>query len=88
VRRGVYGWIRHPIYLGVFLVWIGFALGCRSVLAGVVTGLYVIPAYLAYMRSEERMMGAHFGEAYRRYAAEVGGLWPSLRPDGAPRGEP
>jgi protein-S-isoprenylcysteine O-methyltransferase Ste14 len=87
VRRGIYGWIRHPIYLGVFLIWIGFALGCRSAVAGVLTALYVIPAYLAYMRSEERMMGAHFGEAYHRYAAEVGGLWPSLRPVGASRAE-
>jgi protein-S-isoprenylcysteine O-methyltransferase Ste14 len=76
VRRGIYHWVRHPIYLGVLLIWIGLALGCRSVLAGLVTVVYVIPAYVVYMRSEEQMMSTHFGEEYRRYCAEVGGLWP------------
>jgi protein-S-isoprenylcysteine O-methyltransferase Ste14 len=88
VRRGIYGWVRHPIYLGVFLIWIGLALGCRSPVAGIATALYVIPVYLAYIRSEERMMCAHFGDAYRRYAIEVGGLWPRracCSPEGCPR---
>jgi protein-S-isoprenylcysteine O-methyltransferase Ste14 len=82
VRRGIYGWVRHPIYLGVFLIWIGFALGCRSALAGLLTVIYVVPAYVVYMRAEEQMMSAHFGEEYRRYCAEVGRLWP--RPSRAP----
>jgi len=82
VRRGIYGWVRHPIYLGVFLIWIGFALGCRSALAGLLTVVYVVPAYVVYMRAEEQMMSAHFGEKYRRYCAEVGRLWP--RPSRAP----
>ena len=64
------------LLVGVLLIWIGLALGCRSVLAGLVTVVYVIPAYVVYLRSEEQMMSAHFGEEYRRYCAEVGGLWP------------
>jgi len=76
VRRGIYGWVRHPIYLGALLIWSGFALGCRSVAAGVVMLVYVIPAYVLYTRAEEQMMSAHFGDEYRRYCADVGGLWP------------
>jgi protein-S-isoprenylcysteine O-methyltransferase Ste14 len=76
VRSGIYGWVRHPIYLGAILIWIGLALGCRSVAAGVITLVYVIPAYLTYIRAEDKMMCVHFGEEYRRYRAEVGTLWP------------
>jgi protein-S-isoprenylcysteine O-methyltransferase Ste14 len=76
VRRGIYGWVRHPIYLGALLIWMGFALGCRSVLAGMLTIVYVLPAYVMYIRAEEQMMSAHFGREYRRYRAEVGSLWP------------
>ena len=79
VRRGVYGWVRHPIYLGVFLIWIGFALGCQSAVAAAATVFYVIPVYLLYIRSEEEMMLEHFGEEYLRYCADVGGLLPRGR---------
>ncbi len=79
VRRGIYRWIRHPIYLGVFLIWIGFALGCRSLAAGTAMVVYVLPTYLLYIRAEEEMMSSHFGDEYARYCERTGALLPRLR---------
>jgi len=43
-----------------------------------VTALYVAPTYVAYIRAEEAMMEAHFGDAYRRYRAHVPMLVPRI----------
>jgi protein-S-isoprenylcysteine O-methyltransferase Ste14 len=79
VDRGAYGWLRHPLYLGAFMIWLGLAAAYSSLLALVVLGLYVIPIYLLYIREEERLMIERYGDAYRDYRQRVGGLVPHLR---------
>jgi protein-S-isoprenylcysteine O-methyltransferase Ste14 len=76
VSRGVYRWIRHPMYASIWL-W-GLAQG--MMLANWLAGWAVIPAFAAmyFLRTprEERMMLAQFGEAYREYARRTGRLFP------------
>lgn len=86
VTRGPYGWVRHPIYLGVFLIWLSLALGSLSFLALLITALYVVPIYVLYMRSEEAMLKAHLGEPYRRYFESVGMLLPRIGEDRSSNG--
>jgi protein-S-isoprenylcysteine O-methyltransferase Ste14 len=43
------------------------------------TAFYVVPAYLAYIRSEESMMREEFGDSYREYCRDVRGLIPRVR---------
>jgi protein-S-isoprenylcysteine O-methyltransferase Ste14 len=81
VTRGAYGFVRHPIYLAALLVWLGLALGYANSSAFLVTGLYVIPVYLLYIRSEEAMMLGAFGDSYRAYRERV----PMLIPKGRAR---
>jgi protein-S-isoprenylcysteine O-methyltransferase Ste14 len=76
VTWGPYGWVRHPTYLGVFLIWLGLAIGFRSPVVLALTALYVIPAYLVYIRSEEEMMLSEFGEEYQDYCRRVGMIVP------------
>ena len=76
VTTGAYGLVRNPMYLGVFLIWLGLAMAFRSPVASLLTVLYVIPSYLVYMRSEERMMLSEFGPAYERYRGRVGMVLP------------
>jgi protein-S-isoprenylcysteine O-methyltransferase Ste14 len=76
VDRGAYGWLRHPIYLAAFMIWIGLALGYLSLLALLLLGLYVIPIYSLYIREEEKLMVERYGDAYREYRQRVGGLVP------------
>jgi protein-S-isoprenylcysteine O-methyltransferase Ste14 len=78
VTGGAYGFVRHPIYLAVALVWLGLAVAFASPAALLLTVLYVIPSYVFYMRSEEEMMLGAFGETYRAYQRAVPFLVPRL----------
>jgi protein-S-isoprenylcysteine O-methyltransferase Ste14 len=76
---GAYGFVRHPIYLSVALVWLGLAVAFASPGTLLLTVLYVIPSYVLYMRSEEAMMIGAFGDTYRAYQRAVPFLVPRLR---------
>ena len=79
VREGPYALVRHPLYVAAYLVWAAVAIGFGSPVALGLTIAYVIPGYWIYMRAEESMLLAHFGDAYARYREEVGMLVPRLR---------
>jgi protein-S-isoprenylcysteine O-methyltransferase Ste14 len=76
VTRGAYGWVRHPVYLGAFFIWLGFALAFSSGTTLAVAVFYVIPVYVLYIRSEERMMQQSFGDSYDEYRRRVPMLIP------------
>jgi protein-S-isoprenylcysteine O-methyltransferase Ste14 len=76
VTRGAYGWVRHPVYLGAFFIWVGLALAFSSGMTFAIVVLYVIPAYVLYIRSEERMMLQSFGHPYDDYRRRVPMLIP------------
>ncbi|HET6304308.1 MAG TPA: isoprenylcysteine carboxylmethyltransferase family protein [Myxococcota bacterium] len=78
VTHGAYELVRHPVYLGALLIWIGLAVAFASGWTLAIAVLYVLPAYLLYMRDEEAMLEEAFGEAYRRYRAKVPMLLPRL----------
>jgi len=67
VTRGVYARLRHPIYTGIAIVMLGFAL--RGItLAGAVVGAVAL-AYLWFKsRYEEKLLAARYPEyeAYRK----------------------
>jgi protein-S-isoprenylcysteine O-methyltransferase Ste14 len=79
VRDGPYRFVRHPLYLAAFLIWLALALAFASPVAFALTVLYVIPGYVICMRAEEEMLLAQLGDAYLRYRRDVGMLFPSLR---------
>ena len=79
VTDGAYGLVRHPIYLGVFLIWLSLGIAFECLVVILLTAVYVIPAYLLYMRSEEKMMLSEFGDEYRQYRDRVGMVLPQLR---------
>lgn len=76
ITKGIYGAIRHPIYLSYILLFSGFALLTQSlyglllfwVLCGVVFGNHI--------RVEEAMMERRFGSAFRDYCARTKKLIP------------
>jgi protein-S-isoprenylcysteine O-methyltransferase Ste14 len=78
VTSGAYGMVRHPLYLGAYLIWAGLALAFRSCGALGLLLVYVVPAYVAYMRSEEAMLLSSLGEAYASYKRRVPMLLPRL----------
>ena len=46
VTHGAYGFVRNPVYLGAFLIWLGVGVGFGRGWALLIAVLYVIPAYL------------------------------------------
>lgn len=67
---GPYAKVRHPQYLGFVLVLIGFLLQWPTLLTLAMFPVLVV-MYLRLARAEEHEALAEFGDAYRRYAAEV-----------------
>ena len=76
--RGAYGLVRHPVYSGAVLVWLGLAVAFAHAATLALAILYVVPTYLAYLRAEETMMLASFGDQYRSYQRRVPQLIPRL----------
>ena len=63
----------------ISLIWIGLAAAYTSVVTLLLTILYVIPAYVLYIKAEERMLLTRYGEEYRVYRRRVGALMPRVR---------
>lgn len=67
VTRGVYKYLRHPIYVGVTLTLFGLLLACGSVFGMVYLAVIVVPLNLFRARLEEKALLEEFGERYRAY---------------------
>ena len=79
VTDGVYAWVRHPQYAGLFLITVGMLLQWPTIItAATWPALVVIYSRLA--RREEDEAEARFGQAYRGYAARVPMFVPRLGP--------
>lgn len=78
VTKGAYGLVRNPIYTGAFLIWFGLAAAYTSGAVLLLTVLYVIPAYVLNIRSEEQMMLSRYGDEYREYRRRVGAFIPRI----------
>ena len=88
--RGMYSLVRHPLYLGNYLMWMGLVLATgRMDFALVVTLLYMM-YYLRIAMAEEAFLETKFGEAYaewsQRVPAFVPGWWGSRRSAWTPAG--
>ena len=73
--RGVYGLVRNPSYLGMLVSALGWALAFRSIV-GVLISLLLLVPMVARIRSEERLLRAHFGKEYDEYCARTWRLVP------------
>jgi protein-S-isoprenylcysteine O-methyltransferase Ste14 len=77
IRGGPYALVRHPIYSGLLLAFIGSAIA-RAEWRGVVAVLIVLVALWRKLRLEERFMSETFGDEYRRYREHTAALIPYL----------
>ena len=76
VRRGIYTRLRHPLYTGVILAAIGWAVGKTSP-AALGVALVLIPFFNAKARAEERWLLKRFPD-YAEYARRVPRFLPRL----------
>jgi protein-S-isoprenylcysteine O-methyltransferase Ste14 len=71
VTSGVYAWTRNPMYLGLALLLLGWAirLGTLTPFAGPL--LFVLLIQRVQIRPEEHALRAQFGADYERYCGRV-----------------
>ncbi|MBB3178432.1 isoprenylcysteine carboxylmethyltransferase family protein [Variovorax sp. Sphag1AA] len=75
ITTGPYSLVRHPIYTGLLLAFVGSAIA-RGTVAGVVAVALASLALWRKLRMEERWMGEQFGEKYVAYRRRVAALVP------------
>ena len=77
VTNGIYGVIRHPSYLGLFINSLGWSLAFRSTV-GVLLTVLLIPPLLARIHAEENMLHSEFGDEYKAYRSQTWRLIPGI----------
>src|SRR5919112_2763774 len=77
---GPYAYTRNPLYLGSFLLGIGFTVASGQPLLGLLFAALFLGIYLPVMRVESATLAGLFGEDYTRYARAVPLLLPRLLP--------
>ncbi len=80
VTQGPYRWVRHPFYDAMALLILGIALISANWFV-LVTGAIVFFLLAIRVRTEEALLLARFGDAYRNYSERTGRFVPKLQRD-------
>ena len=78
ITAGVFRIVRHPIYTGAILFYVGSILITLSI-ASAVFWLLIIGFYIFICRYEERILTETFGNDYLEYKKKTGMLFPKLK---------
>lgn len=82
---GPYAHVRHPLYVGTFLIMFGFGMlsGSQAVLLGLLP-IALVVFFVYYAPKKERVesdrLRRKFGEEFEKYRAAVWGYFPRIRP--------
>jgi protein-S-isoprenylcysteine O-methyltransferase Ste14 len=86
VTYGIFGWVRNPLYVGNFLIWMGFVV-ISGVLWFLPIAVFVFAIeYSLIVRYEEGVLESIFGQEYVDYKTKVPRWW--ARPERHPRPGP
>jgi len=77
--KGIYSTVRHPLYLGNYLMWIGIVLYVLNPWYVIVVTLLFWLYYERIMFAEERFLERKFGEDYISWSKSVPAFIPSMK---------
>jgi protein-S-isoprenylcysteine O-methyltransferase Ste14 len=76
VVRGLYRWVRHPLYTaGLVLIWLSPVMTANLLALNAGLTIYIVAGAML----EERKLQAEFGEAYAAYKRRTPMLIPGAR---------
>ena len=75
---GIYAIVRHPLYLGNYLIWIGIATYVLNVFFIIIISLIFWLYYERIMFAEERFLGNKFGEDYLKWSNRIPAFLPNF----------
>ncbi len=78
-QKGVYSFVRHPLYLGNLLMWLGAAAFVGRPLPLLLTALFFWVYYERIMMAEEAFLSDRFGDRFAAWASETPALFPNGR---------
>ena len=78
VTDGIYKYVRHPQYTGIFIALFGQLIHWPTVVTLLLFPV-IVGAYYHLARKEEKAMISKFGEAYRAYIQSVPMFFPKLK---------
>jgi protein-S-isoprenylcysteine O-methyltransferase Ste14 len=67
VSKGIYSKLRHPLYLGVKIMYIGFGIFFMSTVGLILTIIVLIPFHMYRRRKEEKELTKRYGKKYLDY---------------------
>lgn len=80
VERGLYGWVRNPMYVGVTSVIVGEAVCFLSPILAVYAAAVLLAFHLRVIIYEEPTLDRLFGSGWEDYRARVPRWLPRVRP--------
>ncbi|MFN0013971.1 MAG: methyltransferase family protein [Saprospiraceae bacterium] len=78
ITTGPYRIVRHPSYLGAYLVFLGGAVFLQAWVGLIVSAVCMGVAYGIRIPAEERALEANFGDEWRAYRKRTWGMVPGL----------
>jgi len=75
---GIYSVIRHPLYLGNYLMWIGIVLFTYNIYFVIIISLAYWLYYERIMFAEERFLEKKFGQDYLDWSLQAPAFFPSF----------
>lgn len=85
---GPYAYTRNPLYVGSFLIGLGFSISAGRIILGLVFAVLFAGIYVPVMRVEAKTLSELFGEDYQRYAKAVPLFLPRFPPYSTKAAEP
>lgn len=79
VTTGIYRFIRHPQYTGIFMFTLGWILHWPSIITLVMWPV-LVTAYIWLARREEKIVVEEFGDSYLEYARKTPRFLPAILP--------
>jgi hypothetical protein len=77
--KGIYSTVRHPLYLGNYLMWIGIVVYVLNPWFVAVVSLLFWLYYERIMFAEERFLERKFGQEYLRWSNTIPAFIPSFK---------
>ncbi len=75
---GMYSMVRHPLYLGNYLIWLGIAVATFNVYFAIIMSLLFWVYYERIMFAEERFLERKFGDDYLNWSNKLPAFLPAI----------
>jgi hypothetical protein len=74
---GAYSLVRHPLYLGNFLILVGFAIAGGNWIVMAVVAFFFLFYYPTAIRYEDHKLEGIFGDEWRSWSKNIPGMFPT-----------